>query len=200
MLSLAIQAGGASRRMGQDKALMPFLGQPLIQRVVTRLAGLADEILVSTNQPLDYQFLGIPLFSDLIPGRGALGGLYTALSASAHPLVAVVACDMPFVNPRLLKAQADLLISTPSDLVVPQTAKGLEPFHAIYRRDACLPQVMESLEAGLWRVDAWYSKVRMRTLSSEEIRVYDPNLLSFWNINTPEEFRLAEQKAIELGD
>ena len=71
MLSVSIQAGGQSRRMGHDKALMPFLGRPLIQRVVDRLTPIADELLVTTNNPDDYQFLGIPLFRDLKPSRGA---------------------------------------------------------------------------------------------------------------------------------
>ncbi len=86
MLTVAIQAGGESRRMGQDKALLPFLGQPLIVRVIERLKLLADEILVTTNHPQAYQFLGLPLYPDQQPGRGALGGLYTALNAASHPL------------------------------------------------------------------------------------------------------------------
>ena len=75
MLTIAVQAGGESRRMGQDKALMPFLGQPLIQRVVKRLSAIADEIIITTNQPDSYRFLGLPLFPDTRPGHGALGGL-----------------------------------------------------------------------------------------------------------------------------
>lgn len=200
MLTLAIQAGGSSSRMGRDKALLPFLGQPLIQRVAARLAGLADETLVTTNHPEDYHFLGLPLFADPIPERGALGGLYTALSAATHPLVVVVACDMPFVNPRLLSAQVELLTSTSADLIIPHSPEGLEPFHAVYRREVCLPRVLEALEAGQWRVDAWFRQVRTRTLSPEEIQPYDPHRLCFLNINTPEELQLAQQRAIELAD
>ena len=95
MLTICVQAGGESSRMGQDKALMPFLGRPLIQRVTDRLAPIADEVIVTTNHPEDYRFLGLPLFPDLKPGRGALGGLYTALSSATCESVAVVACDMP---------------------------------------------------------------------------------------------------------
>ena len=95
MLTLAIQAGGRSSRMGKDKALLDFGGQPLIQQVLSRLESLADETIVTTNHPEDYHFLGFPLIPDVIPDRGALGGLYTALNAASHPLVAVVACDLP---------------------------------------------------------------------------------------------------------
>src|SRR5687767_9764343 len=102
MLTVCVQAGGQSSRMGEDKALKTFLGRPLIQRVIDRLASIADEMIVTTNRPEDYAFLNVPLFPDLKPGRGALGGLYTAIASAKHPLVAVVACDMPFASANLL--------------------------------------------------------------------------------------------------
>jgi molybdopterin-guanine dinucleotide biosynthesis protein A len=94
MLSIVIQAGGESQRMGQDKALIPILGQTLIERVLDRLSHLGDEILITTNNPECYRFLNLPLIADVLPGRGALGGLYSALNAARGPHVAVVACDM----------------------------------------------------------------------------------------------------------
>ncbi|MCX8063463.1 MAG: NTP transferase domain-containing protein, partial [Anaerolineales bacterium] len=78
MRSLVVQAGGESRRMGKDKALLPFLGKPLIQRILERLIPVVDEALVTTNHPERYGFLNVPLVGDVFPGRGALGGLYTA--------------------------------------------------------------------------------------------------------------------------
>jgi molybdopterin-guanine dinucleotide biosynthesis protein A len=200
MLSVAIQAGGESRRMGQDKALMPFLGKPLIQRVVERLSPIADEIIVTTNKPEAYQFLGLPLFPDLAPGRGALGGLYTALSAASQPLVAVVACDMPFVCPDLLAALRDALIADEADIAIPRLQSGLEPFHAVYRRDACLPHIQATLEADQWRVDAWFAKVGRRYFDLQELRSYDPDLRCFSNVNTPEELAAAEQQALQGDD
>ncbi|HJW89725.1 MAG TPA: molybdenum cofactor guanylyltransferase, partial [Anaerolineales bacterium] len=110
-MTLAIQAGGDSRRMGQDKGLVPLLGQPLVARAIQRLGRLADEVLVTTNHTEAYRFLGIPLFPDLIPGVGALSGLYTALSAAQNPLVAVVACDMPFASADLLSYARDRLLA-----------------------------------------------------------------------------------------
>jgi molybdopterin-guanine dinucleotide biosynthesis protein A len=197
-LSLVIQAGGESRRMGQDKALLPFLGQPLIAHMIARLANLADEILVTTNHPEQYTFLDLPLFTDLVPGRGALGGLYTALSVASYPLVAVVACDMPFINSALLAAERDVLVATQSDIVIPDTGKGLEPFHAIYRRETCLPRIHAALHEGAWRVDAWFNRVKMRPFTRQEIETYDPQLLSFWNVNTPEELQAAAKRAASL--
>ncbi len=109
MPSLALLSGGISGRMGQDKALMPFLGRPLILRILERLASIADEVILSTNHPADYAFLGLPLHPDFLPDRGALGGLYTSLMAAHGPVVAAVACDMPFANPALFEYESELL-------------------------------------------------------------------------------------------
>jgi molybdopterin-guanine dinucleotide biosynthesis protein A len=199
MLSLVIQAGGESRRMGQDKALMPFLGRPLIQRVAERLAPIADELIVTTNRPDAYRFLGRPLFADLQPGGGALGGLFTALSVARYPLVAVVACDMPFANPDLLAFARDLMIETRVDVVIPSTAHGLEPLHAVYRRDACLPAIRTAMQAEQWKVISWFPQVRVHQLEPQEIGRFDPDGLTFWNLNTPQEFKQAERRARDLA-
>jgi molybdopterin-guanine dinucleotide biosynthesis protein A len=199
MLTLVIQAGGESRRMGQDKALVPFLGRTLIERVLSRAAYLADDVLVTTNSPESYAFLNLPLVPDVIPGRGALGGLYTALSAAAQPLVAVVACDMPFVSPELLAFERDLLLQGGFDAAIPRTASGTEPFHAVYHRETCLPHIQAAIQADKWRVDAWYAKTNVRLLSPEETHPYDPQGLAFWNVNTPEELAEAERMANEVN-
>ena len=119
-VSLVIQAGGDSRRMGEDKGRKLFLGRPLIQRVVDRIAPIANEILVTTNHPVDYAFLNLRVVPDLIPGRGALGGIYTALASARYPIVAVVACDMPFASAALLEAAISLLDREEMDVVVPR--------------------------------------------------------------------------------
>ena len=198
MFTIVIQAGGESRRMGQDKALLPFLGQPLIERILERIRGLADEILVTTNNPGAFQFLGVPLYPDLVLDRGALGGLYTALRAASHPVVGIVACDMPFLNPDLLAFEREKLMETKADIVIPETSSGLEPFHAVYRRSTCLEPVKSALDAGKWRVDAWFYQIKLLALTSEEMRLYDPHLVSFWNVNTPEDLSLAQKMADEI--
>ncbi len=195
MLSLVIQAGGESRRIGRDKALLPFLGQPLILRPLNRLAPLADEVLVTSNQPEQYRFLGLSPIADIQPGAGALGGLYTALSAAGHPYVAVVACDMPFASLGLFAFELAILRETGADAAIPRSAAGTEPFHAIYRRDTCLPHIGAALEAGKRHVDAWFEQVNVRFIEQEEIETYDPDGLAFLNINTLEELRTAEEIA-----
>ncbi len=188
-----IQAGGESKRMGQNKALLPFRGQPLIERVVKRLQPYSDELILTANRPELFQFLDLPSYPDLITGKGALGGLYTALSAARHPVVAVVACDMPFVNPLLLAAERDLLTSGERDVVIPFSTEGREPLHAVYRKDACLPAIRRALDENRLRMDSWFSDVKVREMSLDEVSAFDPEFRSFMNVNTPEEFRQAEQ-------
>jgi molybdenum cofactor guanylyltransferase len=195
MLTVAVQAGGESRRMGRDKALISFLGQPLIQRIVTRLSPMADEMIITTNHPDTLGFLGLPLFSDDLPAHGALGGLYTALINARHPFVAVAACDMPFASPALFALQADILRAEPVDIVIPLITGGYEPLHAVYRRETCLPAVKWALDNDQWKLISWFSRVKVRTLSSDECQLYDPLGLAFMNVNTPQELAEAEEIA-----
>jgi molybdopterin-guanine dinucleotide biosynthesis protein A len=198
MLTLSIQAGGLSSRMGRDKALLPFLGQPLIQRVMNRLAFLADETIITANHPENFQFLGITTVPDVMPGLGALGGLLTALKTARHPYVALVACDLPFANPQLLTACLDILVTGNADAAIPSSEFGLEPLHAIYRRDSCLPLVEAALLAGKRRLIAWHSEAKVICIPPQTVSQYDPDGLAFWNVNTPEEFHQAETRASEL--
>jgi len=196
MLTVCIQAGGQSSRMGEDKALKTFLGRPLIQRVAERLSSVADELIVTTNRPDDYAFLNLPLFPDLKTGRGALGGLYTAIASAKHSIVGVVACDMPFASPSLLRAASRLLVQEEVDVVIAKSGEGYEPLHAVYRRATCLPAIEAAIDADQWRVIAWFPQVKVRVLTTDEIKQYDPSGLAFWNVNTPEEFAEAEKIAI----
>jgi len=195
MLTVSIQAGGASSRMGEDKALKPFLGRPLIQRVVDRLEPLADELIVTTNRPDDYAFLGFRLVPDLKPGRGALGGLYTAIASAAHPIVAVIACDMPFASPALIHSAMKIMDDEQADVVIAKGEEGYEPLHAVYRREFCLPAIESAIDADQWKVIAWFPQVKVRVLTPDEIKHADPDGLAFWNVNTPEEFAKAEEIA-----
>jgi len=195
MLTVVIQAGGQSSRMGEDKALKPFLGKPLIQRVIERLTPIADELIVTTNRPADYAFLDQRLVSDLKPDRGALGGLYTAIASASHPFVAVAACDMPFASGSFFESAHRLIVEEEADVVIAKTDEGYEPLHALYRRETCLPAIEAAIDADMWKVIAWFPQVKVRTLSPEELKNFDPSGLCFWNVNTPDEFAKAEQLA-----
>lgn len=178
--------------MGADKALLDFGGQPLIQHVLARLDSLAQETIIITNHPEGYRFLGLPLIPDVVPERGALGGLFTALSAASHPLVAVVACDMPFASPEILATCRDLLLTDPKlDAVIPSTEQGLEPLHAVYRRETCLPAVKRAIDADKWKMIGWHKDVNVRVLTTDEIAFLNKDNIIFWNVNTPADFSSA---------
>jgi len=182
--------------MGQDKALKTFLGRPLIQRLIKRLEPIADELIVTTNRPEDYLFLDLRLFPDLKPGRGALGGLYTAIASASHPIVGVVACDMPFASATLIETASRLLLEEEADVVIAKSDEGYEPLHAVYRRETCLPAIESAINADQWKVIAWFPTVKVRVLTPEELKEADPSGLAFWNVNTPEEFAKAEELAL----
>ena len=189
--------------MGEDKALKPFLGKPLIMRVIERLAPIADELIVTTNRPADYEFLNAStgsaqrarLTPDLKPGRGALGGLYTAVASASHPFVAVAACDMPFASKNFFESATRLLVREEADVVIAKTDEGYEPFHALYRRETCLPAIEAAINEDKWKVIAWFPQVKVRELKPAELKTFDPPGLCFWNVNTPEEFQKAEYLA-----
>lgn len=181
--------------MGEDKALKPFLGKPLITRVIERLSPIADELIVTTNRPADYAFLNQRLVTDLKPGRGALGGLYTAIASASHPFVAVVACDMPFASQSFFESAHRLIVKEEADVVIAKTEQGYEPFHALYRRETCLPAIEAAINEDKWKVIAWLPQVNVRELSPDEMKTFDSSGLCFWNVNTPEEFKKAEHIA-----
>ncbi len=183
-LTIAIQAGGKSSRMGTDKSFVPFRGRPLIATVIDAVAGLGDELILITNKPDDYAHLGLPMFGDLYPETGPLGGIYTAIHAAAHPHVLTVACDMPWLNRPLLEYMASLRET--ADVVVPRWEKYPEPLHAVYSK-ACLEPIREKLEAEMYKITVFYGRVRVRFVGREEIERFDPDGRSFVNVNTPDE-------------
>jgi molybdopterin-guanine dinucleotide biosynthesis protein A len=200
MISIVLQAGGKSSRMGKDKAIIPFLGIPIIQRLMQRFDGIGTELLVITNDIRGYKTLEVPLFEDIIPDRGALGGLYTALSVASEPLVGLIAADMPFANPDLISYQIQIIQQSGFDAVIPGTDQGIEPFHSVYRRESCLPLVKNAIEKDLWKMISWHDQARIKILNPEEIRNITGSDYTFLNLNTPEEFLEAEKIAKKMDD
>lgn len=192
MITVAIQAGGRSSRMGRDKGLVLLHGQTMVEHVLQRISGLGDEILLTTNAPDDYAFLGLRMAGDERPGAGALPGLKTALQAAQGELVLLVACDMPFLNRPLLAHMLDSAVSAAADVVVPYWNEQYQTMHAVYRRDACLTAVNEALAQGQKRMISFYPDVRVQTIGPDIISRFDPAGHTFFNVNTPEELEQAE--------
>lgn len=191
-VTLVIQAGGFSRRMGQDKALLPFSGIPLIEYIANRGKALTDDILVTTNQAKSFEFLHLPLYPDRLSLRGALVGMHTALSAAQRPLVAVIGCDMPFFSPELLAFQVHQFDGKEIDAVIPRSCGGLEPLHGVYRREPCLDAIQLALERKTYSLKSWLGLLRFREIPEEQIRPFDPDSRVFINLNTLEDYHQAE--------
>ncbi len=199
MITIVLQAGGESSRMGKDKAFLPFLGIPLIKRLMDRFQQLNAEMLIISNNAPPYLEFGLPVFGDVRPGRGALGGLLTALSVANTPLVGLVAVDMPFASPQLIRFMADKIQGSNLDGIIPSTPNGIEPLHAVYRRESCLTLVEESIDQDLWRMKAWHKNANLKILEPDETIEISGSEYTFLNLNTPEEFSAAEGLARDLG-
>jgi molybdopterin-guanine dinucleotide biosynthesis protein A len=186
-----ILAGGKSSRMGQNKALMPFGGQRLIDRVVDVLQEVFTDLLLVTNSPEVYADLGLPLVSDVYPHKGSLGGIYSALYHASTPYCFVVACDMPFLNAAVMRYMVGRIAGC--DVVMPDIHGEMQPLHAIYSK-ACLPPILRRLETHRLKIVGFLSEVRVRIVKASDIQHLDPALLTFHNLNTREEFQAAAQR------
>ncbi|RPI95845.1 MAG: molybdenum cofactor guanylyltransferase, partial [Chloroflexi bacterium] len=156
--TVAIIAGGQSSRMGTDKSFVPLRGKPLIEHLLDRVGSLGqNETILITNCPDDYAHLGLPMFTDVLPGKGALGGIYTAIHASQSPYTLALACDMPFVNADLLRYMLALTGSGEVDVVVPRVDDYPQGLHAIYGKE-CLPAIRARLDADRLKVIGFYDQ------------------------------------------
>ena len=202
-ISAAVLAGGQSRRMGTDKALLPLFagGRPMLGLVLDRLSSVADDVFVVANEQERYAPFGARVVPDLHPQIGAIGGIQAAISRSAHEHCLVVACDMPFLSLPLLRR----LISEPReyDVLVPlipgesrQRSDGLvfQTLHAIYSK-RCLPFIAKQIADGNKQVVGFFGDVRVRALDVAEIVRWDPDLRSFFNANSPEALLTAQVSA-----
>jgi molybdopterin-guanine dinucleotide biosynthesis protein A len=186
-VSAAIMAGGKSTRMGQDKAWIELDGEPLIARVASVLAEVADEVIVVANDPR-YESLGLRVVRDRYPTGGALGGIATGVGAATHDTVLVAACDMPFLSPdvwRLILGHAG-----DADVVIPRIGGEYETLHALYTK-TCVPQMARAIAENRLRVISFFEQVRVLAIEEPELRAVDPTLRAFTNVNTPEELASA---------
>jgi molybdopterin-guanine dinucleotide biosynthesis protein A len=214
-VSAVILAGGESRRMGHDKAFIDFGGAPLIERVIERAQPLCAEMIIVTNDTDAYARFGYRIVTDVYPGKGSLGGIFSGLQAAREHYALVVACDMPFLNTGLLNhlislaPQFDAVIprgQDPSGRVSrssrgdrPESGKrsrradrpiaketNLHPMHAVYSKN-CLPAIQERLLHNDLRAIGFLDLVRVRVIEPDEVDRFDPQHLSFFNANTPED-------------
>lgn len=183
-VSIAVLAGGKSRRMGQNKSFVQLNGRPMIEHILDQLAVLALPTFIVTNEPEAYARYEVPLVPDLVRDRGALGGIYTASEYSHTPYVLCAACDMPFLDPVLLR----LLIArrTGYKAVAARLNGVWQVFPGVYNR-ACLSIFDAALQTGQYRLQTALNALQTYPLDESEIRAHGLDLQSFVNLNTPGE-------------
>jgi molybdopterin-guanine dinucleotide biosynthesis protein A len=192
-----ILAGGKSSRLGRSKALQAIGGKSLIQWVVDHLAILSIEIIIATAHgetiPCS-SAVKIKTVADIYPGKGPLVGIYSGLIASSSSWAIVVGCDTPFLSDGLLEYMTQ--ICSTFDVVVPRIKNKLEPLCAVYSKN-CSGPIQGLLEQDELRIDKLFSMVKVKYVEEDEINRFDPEHLSFFNINNQNDLDRAKKLAIE---
>ena len=188
-MTAVVLAGGRSVRLGRDKALVELAGRPLIQHVIGRVSALGNEIIVVTSQANSLPPLGVRKVADIYPGKGPLGGIYSGLKAAHTHHCLVLACDMPLLNLDLLRHLMDL--ASDFDIVVPRVGSNLEPLHAVYAK-SCLQSIDDALQHDRLQVQSFFDQVKVRYVEDAELKQFDPEHLSFFNINSQSDLERAQ--------
>lgn len=188
----AILAGGESKRMGVNKAFVEVGGVALIERVLSVLRGLFEEVFIITVRPELYTHLGCPVHTDLLPGNDSLGGLHAALSYASADGCFLCACDMPFLSSRLIRHLVEL--SSDAEVVIPKSADGFQALHAAYSK-RCLPAIEANIAAGQLKLIGFHPQVSVRVVEGRELEDLDPQGRSFFNINRLEDLEEARSLA-----
>jgi molybdopterin-guanine dinucleotide biosynthesis protein A len=191
-----VLAGGRSRRLGQDKRLVRIGNETLINRVIGRLLLISNEIFIVIAQgespPSFSPHPEVKVVADILPLKGALGGIYTGLTKATSPKSLVVASDMPFLNNALLQHMID--VSDGYDVIAPWTSGRPEPLHAIYSKQ-CLKPIEKLLGRTELKIIDFWPEVRVKPIPEEDVNRFDPQHLSFFNVNTIEDLNRARELA-----
>lgn len=190
-MTAVILAGGKSRRVGESKLLLKWGHQTLIAHAISLLSPLFEDLLIVASREnvgaLIELFPSYPrIVLDVVEDKGPLGGIHTGLISARSLATFVVGCDMPLLSPELISFLKNLRAGY--DAVVPRTPKGLEPLHSIYTKN-CLPVIEDRLREFDPRPKAVFSRLKVRYVEPEEMMAFDPELLSFANINTLKDYR-----------
>ena len=181
-VSGVVLAGGRSTRYGKNKALVKLHGIPLIERVLDVMRPIFRHVIIITNTPDEYSYLELPMYQDIIKGLGPLGGIFTGLQVIPNSGF-FVACDMPFLNQGLIRHIVE--IKADFDVVVPRISGNMEALHALYGK-GCQSKIEGLINSGIYQVFRFFNEVSVRYVDEDEVRIFDPDLRSFLNINSPE--------------
>jgi molybdopterin-guanine dinucleotide biosynthesis protein A len=186
-----ILAGGKSTRIGKNKALLKLNKCTVIEHMLKEIKKVFSNVMIVANHPQDFRFSGIQVIEDIIPEKGPLGGIYTGLVKSKTKYIFVFACDMPFVNIKLVKYMLGL--KKRYDVLVPYISnRGYETLHAIYST-RCIKYIERMINREKLKVVDFYRDVDVRVIPEVVVRSYDKDLLCFFNINTARDYKMAKE-------
>lgn len=186
-LTVVVLAGGHSRRMGRDKALLPLGASSLLQRVMDVAAPLSDQRLLVTNSPTSHAAFAWPQKADIAPDKGPLGGLFTALTHAKTDHLLLLACDLPYLNTPFLRFLYQQ-IDDEHQAFVPDSREGLQPLCAIYSR-SILASVGQAIDLNLLGMRRLLATLNIRAIPAVQWQPYDPEDRLFTNLNTPEDYQ-----------
>ena len=193
-MSAIILGGGRSSRLGQDKISLIIAGENLLERTVRQLSQLSDELILVLAQeqqnPISKSFPNVKVATDSHSGKGPLIGIYAGLKIATDDYCFAVACDMPFLNTELLRYMMN--ISHDFDAIIPCIEGEVEPLHAVYSR-SCLKIIGKMIESDDLKVRNLLEQVKVRYVEESEIKPFDPEHLSWFNINTPDDLQRAKE-------
>ena len=198
MFTGVILAGGKNSRFsGENKALVHVGGKRILDHIYEVFTILFDKIILVTNDPVQYMEWDFDIVTDIFPIRSSLTGIYTGLFYINTPYAFFAACDIPFIKKELIEILLDS-VEPNIDIVIPETSKGLEPLCSVYSK-RCLKPIEEQLEKQSFKIERMFQKVRVKKISEDILRTIDQDLLSFSNINTPDDLVRAKQAATKLS-
>jgi len=181
-----ILAGGKNRRIGTNKAFLVVNGTRIIDRTVGILKSIFAEVIIVSNNPLAYLDQNVTIVTDILPDKGAMGGLYTGLFFASHSQVFVCACDMPFINGKFIEYMIGRVGA--NDIVAPDAGDGLQPMHAVYGKKL-LPLLKRLLDQDLLKISCLYKSSRTLIIHSDVIDAFDPEKKMFLNVNTMDDLQ-----------
>ncbi len=191
-MTVIILAGGKASRFGRDKAFVKIEGIPIIKRQIKILSKAFKKIIIVTNSPDKYRLKGVKIIQDIIPDKGPLGGLYSGLRASDSIYNFVVACDMPFLNERLVKYMIKNIKNF--DVFIPKIDNKLHPLCGIYSKN-CIPVIEQRLMQDRLKVSGIFSELKAKFISKKKLQSFDKALLCLENINTLQDLKNINRKS-----
>ena len=191
-----ILSGGLNKRFsGTNKALMQIGGKQILDRIYTVFSDIFEEIILVTNDPLKYVGWDLNIVTDIYPYRSSLTGIHAGIFYSTKTHSFITACDTPFLKKELVEAILSA-VEPQMDIIIPETSTGLEPLCAVYSK-RCQKPIENQLEKQEFKIDRFFSKVRIKKISEKALRPKDPELTSFFNVNTPSSLEKAKEMVQE---